>query len=335
MSAPAFAWALERGAALGLKPADRLVLIYLADMANGEKVCWPGQPKIMRFTGLKMTTVREAVRRLADRQLIAVEAHPGVVTRYRILRPDTPSNGHGVDVSNPHKPAQGYPDEMAQGTPPKGHGVPDEMAQGDPVPVCAEPRTHLVPTPPNGHTDPSITQVRDPRKTRVSAREGAGFKNSEPQGGTPPPAPPLPRAPTIGATDGGGNGYRKPVPGASAYAPVEEARAVFADYLAGLRQDRAAAKPAQPDRRADTTAVKRAVGATIYSLRKYAAAPGVAPIRSRAEQINRVLVGEVLSPIRRGPVEADRTPEQQYAQLMGISLAEAARAFGHTVEATP
>ena len=45
-----------------------------------------------------------------------------------------------------------------------------------------------------------------------------------------------------------------------------------------------------------------------------------------------VLVGEIL-PFRRGPVEAERTPEQQYAELMGISLAEAARAFGCTIEA--
>ena len=46
-----------------------------------------------------------------------------------------------------------------------------------------------------------------------------------------------------------------------------------------------------------------------------------------------VLVGEIL-PFRRGPVDAERTPEEQYAKLLGVSLAEAAAAFGHTIEAT-
>jgi hypothetical protein len=97
------------------------------------------------------------------------------------------------------------------------------------------------------------------------------------------------------------------------FAPVEEARAVFQDYLAGLRRDRAAA--ARPERRADPAAVKRAVGATIYSLRKYAPAPGAAPVRSRSEQIEEVLHGEVLAPIRRGPVEPERTVAEQLAAL--------------------
>ncbi len=47
-----------------------------------------------------------------------------------------------------------------------------------------------------------------------------------------------------------------------------------------------------------------------------------------------VLVGEIV-PFRRGPVDAERTPEEQYAKLLGVSLAEAAAAFGHTIEATP
>ena len=193
MSAPAFAWALERGATLSLKPAERLVLLYLADMANGERVCWPGQPTIMRFTGLKMTTVRAAVRQLAAKHLIAVEAQPGIVTRYHILRPVTPSNGHGVESVTPVKTAQGHPVKMAQGTPMKG--------DGDPVPVLTEPRAHLALTPPNGHTDPSYTQEVDPKR-RASAPEesqvlsfpGNGTPQPEPSSSSPPkprPQPPV------------------------------------------------------------------------------------------------------------------------------------------------
>ena len=111
MSAPAFAWALECGAALELLPADRLVLIYLADMANGAKVCWPGQPLIARFTGLAPNTVIAALKRLEARQLIRAEPSPGRVTRYHILRADTPANGR----PNPYTIC-GNPPQMVQST---------------------------------------------------------------------------------------------------------------------------------------------------------------------------------------------------------------------------
>ncbi len=195
MSAPAFAWALERGASLSLKPAERLVLLYLADMANGERVCWPGQPTIMRFTGLKMTTVRAAVRQLAAKHLIAVEAQPGIVTRYHILRPVTPSNGHGAESVTPTKTAQGHPccTKMAlQGTPMKGDGDPCAHFGRNPVPIWPL-------TPPNGHTDPSYTQEVDPKR-RASAPEASQVL-SFPGNGTPQPEPsPLANPPTRNTT---------------------------------------------------------------------------------------------------------------------------------------
>jgi hypothetical protein len=326
MSAPAFAWAFEKGHELGLTSSQLVLLLYMADQANCAGVFYTGQPRLAKYSRLTERGVRKLVPQLEALGLIRVQATPGKPTVYHILRQPI-----GAELSSSPEPRSA---QEPRSSPANGAGVTPEPSSAlprNPVPLhpgtrCQQPRNQMSVTPEPGSADPYITQEEDP-KTRVTAQRSAGFKNSEPQGGTPPPAPPLPRAPTIGATDGGGSGYRKPVPGASAFAPVEEARAVFADYLAGLRQDRAAAKPAQPDRRADTAAVKRAVGATIYSLRKYAAAPGVAAVRSRSEQIDQTLHGEVLCPIRRGPVEAERTPEQQYAQLLGVSLAEAAAAL--------
>ena len=137
MSAPAFAWALERGATLALRPSDRLVLLYLADMANGLKVCWPGQPLIERYTGLKNNTVRAAINRLAALQLIRVEGTPGKLTRYHILRPDTPANGDG---GNPRKRAQGHPRKRDWGTPSKRHRAPPQLRGWTPSKRCPDPR---------------------------------------------------------------------------------------------------------------------------------------------------------------------------------------------------
>jgi hypothetical protein len=101
VSFAAVAWALEQGADLGLKPAERLVLIYLADKANGDQFCFPGQPLIAKFTGLAPNTVMNVLRKLEKRQLIRAEASPGRVSKYHILRAHTPANGVGVSDHTP------------------------------------------------------------------------------------------------------------------------------------------------------------------------------------------------------------------------------------------
>jgi hypothetical protein len=216
MSIPAFAWAMERGATLKLAPADRLVLIYLADRANGALVCWPGQPSIERFTGLKNNTVRSAIRRLVEAQLIRVDAAPGLVAKYHILRPDTPANGDVVTPAKRHRvtPANGtgvaarYPRKSDGGSPP-------QIGIGDPLNREAEPPQMGSPTPANGTGEPSTNQVREP-KTRAHARE-EGSKDlssgKKAEGTTPPtsaPPPPPPQTPTIAATQGRSDTYRDP-----------------------------------------------------------------------------------------------------------------------------
>ena len=63
---------------------------------------------------------------------------------------------------------------------------------------------------------------------------------------------------------------------------------------------------------------------------------GKVPVGKRAqltavEQADYVLHGEVMQdePLRRGPVDPERTLEEQYAQLLGIPLAEARARLGH------
>lgn len=184
MSAPAFAWALEQGATLKLLPADRLVLLYLADMANGEKVCWPGQETIVRYTGLAPNTVMKALRRLAAIQLIRVESRTGYVSRYHIMRDDTPAKCVVV-------------------TPAIRGDLPPQNVPTHPHTICGTPPHDLRLTPANCGDDPSKTLSKTP-KTRVGAREEAKDSNGGEGSGAPPPPAPPPKAPALGATKGGG-----------------------------------------------------------------------------------------------------------------------------------
>jgi hypothetical protein len=283
-----------------------LVLIYLADQANGAKMCWPGQSMIERYTGLKNNTVRAAVNRLASLQLIRAEMTPGKVTRYTIMRPDTPAKGLVVT------PANGL---MAPPQNSAWHPLNDEAGPPQKVPL----------TPANGHTDPLSTQEVDP-KTRVRAQEAEGFQSLNHPSVAPQPEPSPPKAPTIGTTPGGSGNYRPP----SAYAQFADpadARAVYQAHLAAKQQQ---AHPEPEDDPADRTAVRRAAAATIYQLRKYATGPGVKPERSPTEQIEAItqpatnVVGEILPPIRRGPLDPQRTVAEQLAALGYPQMAEAA-----------
>lgn len=196
MSCPAFAWALERGATLKLLASDRLVLIYLADMANGEMVCWPSQETIVRWTGLALRTVREALHRLDARQLIRVESSAGCLPKYHILRPITPANGSGVTGVDPGR--------MSPTTPANGNGEPRQNVPTYPGKSGTEPRQMVPKTPADRIPDPSTTQERDPR-ARAPAREGRQdfqIREAGKQAAAPPPMPPA-LVPVPAATRGG------------------------------------------------------------------------------------------------------------------------------------
>ena len=311
MSIPGFAWALEQGAALGLHAADRLVLIYLADKANGIGVCWPGQETIVRFTGLSLRTVRTSIHRLAKLGPITLEEAPGIATRYIINRDLTPANGTGVDGADPGKPEHGYPGNIARGTPANGTGAPRQTSPPHPGKSCTEPRQNLHGTPANQHPEPLREPLREPRGAR-EARPGkasVGINSHSSQEHIQPAPHLLPAAP---------------------YASPDEARATFAAYLAAKRRE-AHPEVEAPEPKASAKQVRRAAAAAIYSLRKYAPAEGVKPERSRSEQIDAVLrpaanvIGEIVPPIRRGPVDPIRTVAEQLAAL----------GCPHTVEHAP
>ena len=69
MSNPAKNWALFQN----LKPVPKLVLVVLADAANGQGVCWPSIATLANKTGVTPRTVQRVIQLLIRRELITVE----------------------------------------------------------------------------------------------------------------------------------------------------------------------------------------------------------------------------------------------------------------------
>jgi hypothetical protein len=254
MSIPAFAWAMERGRALKLLPSERLVLIYLADMANGARVCWPGQETIVQFTGLALRTVRSAVDRLVGRGLIRVEDSPGRVMRYHILRDDTPANDDGVGkpngqvVHNPGKSSQGKRSQPRQNVP------------THPGNSCIEPRDISTETPAKCLTDPYL-----PKKETLE--RGACAPEAKAQN-----------------LDSGGKERQQASQQAAPEAADPDAR-VSEEAFAAVRRAIAGEPEAEPVPDAQRMEARNIVGGLTRHLGQREYAPGRRPVRSVHEQI--------------------------------------------------
>ena len=209
MSIPAFGWALEQGKRLRLRPSDRLVLVFIADQANVEGICRSAsQERIHAFTGLKRKTIQAATSRLIEAQLIRVIAAVGLVTKYEILRPITPVNGAAV---GPGKRARGTPVKRTMVAPVNGAVVEEQKGPYHPGKTAPEPRSNGPVTPVKGDPVPSSSQESSPKKREEASKDlSAGKKEGGGSPPTPPTTAPPPQAPTLGATNGSGSGYRDP-----------------------------------------------------------------------------------------------------------------------------
>jgi hypothetical protein len=189
MSIPSFAWALERGRALGLSPAERLVLIYLADKANGERFCFPGQETIRGYTGLALNTIAAVIRKLVERKLIRLDQSPGIVTKYHILREHAPANDEGV--AKPNGKVIHSPRKSDRGAPANG-GV---VSHADPLKSPAEPPQMRAKTPANERDEPYLTKKENLERGACAPEAKAqnldsGGKEASQPASEPPPAPP-------------------------------------------------------------------------------------------------------------------------------------------------
>lgn len=68
VKASTWAWAQN-----GLSPSEKLLLMALADHADDDGVCWPGQKVLCQKTGFHRSTVSTLAKSLRDRGLIQIE----------------------------------------------------------------------------------------------------------------------------------------------------------------------------------------------------------------------------------------------------------------------
>ena len=88
---------------VGISPAQKAVLISLADQANDQGVCWPSVRTISVRTCLSERSVRRAIKELVDAGLIAVRERRGTSSVYQITpdRVSPPTEMHPCQSVTP------------------------------------------------------------------------------------------------------------------------------------------------------------------------------------------------------------------------------------------
>lgn len=176
-----------------LEPVERLVLLVLADHANERGICWPSLERIARRVGRSIWTVRRAIDRLEERDLLRVEERSGHSSLYHLnlarLLDLTPSTG-----ATPSTHAT-----------PGMDATPSTGAPGPLAPVPTEPinRTNQEPTsssppysPPHGTTPPpGVEEEGDENQDKPakppSERRGSGNEGSTEMTGSDEAKPPF------------------------------------------------------------------------------------------------------------------------------------------------
>jgi DNA-binding transcriptional ArsR family regulator len=84
----------------GLFPAERCLLVYLVDRANGDGVCWPSVEEIAHDLELSPRKINQATAVLEQRGLVAVERRYKRSSLFRILEVPAPAKRpNGADDS--------------------------------------------------------------------------------------------------------------------------------------------------------------------------------------------------------------------------------------------
>ncbi|HGM8361439.1 TPA: helix-turn-helix domain-containing protein [Pseudomonas aeruginosa] len=145
----------------GLTPAQKAVLISLADNANDEGVCWPSVAKIAERTCLSERAVQQAIKVLNECKALSIEARQGRSTMFTV----TPAAFAPPQKVHPRRkctPAANAPTPADAAPPP-----PQEM---HPTPADAAPRTVIEPTrEPSGNLLPADSGQPDAERDRQQA----------------------------------------------------------------------------------------------------------------------------------------------------------------------
>ncbi|HCE6017659.1 TPA: helix-turn-helix domain-containing protein [Pseudomonas aeruginosa] len=145
----------------GMSPAQKAVLISLADQANDQGVCWPAVDSIATRCCLSKRAVQQAIKWLRSVGIVSVEERQGRSTMYSV----TPAAYAPPQEMHPRSkctPAGNAPTPADAAPPP-----PQEM---HPTPAASAPRTVIEPTrEPSGNLLPADSGQPDAERDRQQA----------------------------------------------------------------------------------------------------------------------------------------------------------------------
>ncbi|HEJ1863949.1 TPA: helix-turn-helix domain-containing protein [Pseudomonas aeruginosa] len=145
----------------GMSPAQKAVLISLADQANDQGVCWPAVDSIATRCCLSKRAVQQAIKWLRSVGIVSVEERQGRSTMYSVT-PAAYAPPQEMHLSSKCTRAGNAPTPADAAPPP-----PQEM---HPTPAASAPRTVIEPTrEPSGNLLPADSGQPDAERDRQQA----------------------------------------------------------------------------------------------------------------------------------------------------------------------
>ncbi|HDZ3460801.1 TPA: helix-turn-helix domain-containing protein [Pseudomonas aeruginosa] len=145
----------------GMSPAQKAVLISLADQANDQGVCWPAVDSIATRCCLSKRAVQQAIKWLRSVGIVSVEERQGRSTMYSVT-PAAYAPPQEMHPSSKCTRAGNAPTPADSAPPP-----PQEM---HPTPAASAPRTVIEPTrEPSGNLLPADSGQPDAERDRQQA----------------------------------------------------------------------------------------------------------------------------------------------------------------------
>ncbi len=129
----------------GLTPAQKAVLISLADNANDEGVCWPSVAKIAERTCLSERAVQQAIKVLNECKALSIEARQGRSTMFTV----TPAAFAPPQKVHPRRKC----------TPAANASTPADAAPRTVIEPTREPSGNLLPTRSGSATDEAMQEA--------------------------------------------------------------------------------------------------------------------------------------------------------------------------------
>jgi len=145
----------------GFTPAEKSVLISLADNANDQGVCWPGIPLMSQRTCLSERSVQRMINQLIEKGILSVERRNGRSTIFTILVQDYLENlAQQTLLSNDQPLTERHPRQSV---------TPDTVSP-NPRQSVTPPPTPCHPTPDTVSPRTVIEPSKEPSKEPSSLR---------------------------------------------------------------------------------------------------------------------------------------------------------------------